>query len=201
MKFILLIVCLWTRSILAQESINAPASIEIPQIPSANDKEVEAKAIEPQITEQNFAMDPDKAKLMQGRYEYLSRSKPDPFMPAFKRFSPLFAVKKSKEIRIISPLQTELSDLSIRGIWQNEDKTWRALVVTKDGQGVVAKANDPIGPLGKVAGIDETGIQVRQFSFKDDGTREYEDTIMPFMRMEQSKGMPTPMVKPEGVKK
>jgi len=110
------------------------------------------------------------------QYRYASFGKPNPFVPPFhllSQFSPL-----TYEIPIVSPLQVSLDQLRVRGIWQLEDGTRRALITGERSQGIIASVGDPIGPSGKITDINEEGVTARQYKLNNDGSREFEDIAL-----------------------
>jgi Tfp pilus assembly protein PilP len=115
-------------------------------------------------------------------YRYAAFGKPDPFVP------PLLSRDNSVdslEIPIVSPLQQySLSELSLVGIWQMPDGERKAMVLTVaknkfPSQGIIVKNGDPIANRGgKIIGIGEDYMTIREFSLTPDGTREFEDVQM-----------------------
>lgn len=120
-------------------------------------------------------------------YHYSSYRKIDPFQPVI--IENVSDKKSIYEISVISPLQDDLSKLSVKGILELKDGTKKALIQTADGQAVVATIGDPIGPSGKIIDINSNGVMTRQFKLKADGTREYDDILLAIgEQQKQSKG-------------
>ncbi len=122
-------------------------------------------------------------------YRYAAFGKPDPFVP------PLVTAERpsgpnSLEIPIVSPLQRfAVRDLRLVGVWQLASGERKAMVMTPSrgaeeggstaGEGIIIKNGDPIGTHGgKILGIGDDFLTVREFSLAPDGTRQYEDQQM-----------------------
>lgn len=120
-------------------------------------------------------------------YRYAAFGKADPFVP------PMITTDKptgpgNLEIPIVSPLQRfEVGTLQLVGVWQLASGERKAMVLTPGdatggssaGQGIIVKNGDPIGTRGgKILGIGDDFLTVREFMLALDGTRQYEDQQM-----------------------
>lgn len=113
-------------------------------------------------------------------YRYAAFGRSDPFVPPMVSTEDQLAQKADPlEIPIVSPLQRfGIDQLKVVGIWQVQSGERKAMVMTPDnvGQGIIIKAGDPIGNRGgKVLGIGDDFVTVREFMLAPDGTRQYED--------------------------
>lgn len=110
----------------------------------------------------------------QNEYHYASFGRSNPFVPPFglvAKFNPA-----AYEIPIVSPLQVELSKLSVAGVWELDNGTRRALIMNEESQqGIIASVGDPIGPSGKIITIESNGIIARQYKILKDGSRDFQD--------------------------
>jgi Tfp pilus assembly protein PilP len=117
-------------------------------------------------------------------YQYAAFGKADPFVPPILSYEE-DNVAGSVEIPIVSPLQQfKLIDLKLVGVWQMSDGARKGMVITPTGnisvaQGIIIQNGDPIGNKGgKIIGVGEDYITVREFMLAPDGTREFEDSQM-----------------------
>ncbi len=108
-------------------------------------------------------------------YHYASFGNPDPFIP------PLLAAPTIVQANILKPIVSPLqnfpsSSLKVSGVWETDDGEWKALVMTKDGEGIVARQADPFGDKdGKIVNINEEGLTIREYIKNLDGTREVKE--------------------------
>lgn len=117
-------------------------------------------------------------------YRYAAFGKADPFVPPVVtrdgRVSTTPGVDPL-EIPIVSPLQRfNLADLAVVGVWQLATGERKAMIMARsDGgaaQGIIVKNGDPVGNRGgKILGISDSYVTVREFTLAPDGTRQYED--------------------------
>ncbi len=114
-------------------------------------------------------------------YHYAGFNKEDPFVP------PLMATKPAKEVDIypeeipvVSQLQKfSWGQLKISGIWQTSTGERKALVMTPDNIGVIARVGDSLGNSGgKIVDITNDTAVVREYRLLPDGTREFEDRLL-----------------------
>ncbi len=122
-------------------------------------------------------------------YNYASFGRPDPFLaPDFGSTAPNVAASNAdqvqsaaptgKDILITSPLQAyPLNSLSVKGVWQLAGGEVRAMVATPKGEGVIVKEGDPISS-GKVLNISREKLTVRLYRLREDGVREYQDSVL-----------------------
>jgi Tfp pilus assembly protein PilP len=120
-------------------------------------------------------------------YRYAAFGKADPFVPPMVT-SDKPAGPGNLEIPIVSPLQRfEVGTLQLVGVWQLASGERKAMVLTPGtsdgssaaGQGIIVKNGDPIGTRGgKILGIGDDFLTVREFTLAVDGTRQYEDQQM-----------------------
>lgn len=109
-------------------------------------------------------------------YHFSSFGKPDPFVP------PITIEELNKkgedvvEVELKSVLQKHpLLALKVAGVWQ-VGTIRKALVTTPQNEGVVVQEGDPMGLRGgKVIGINDDFVTVREFDLVADGTRQFED--------------------------
>src|SRR5690606_30382615 len=80
-------------------------------------------------------------------YRYSAHETIDPFTPPLRLFE--HYQKISYDIPVTSPLQDDLTNLELKGVWEFNNGTKQALIVTRNGEGIIAKVDDPIGPAGK----------------------------------------------------
>lgn len=113
-------------------------------------------------------------------YHFAAFGKPDPFIPPMLK--PVTEVASSIEIPIVSPLQHyHTYQLKVVGIWQLGNGQKKSLILTPKGEGIIAKVEDPIGRRGgKITDISDAGVKVREFSLAADGTRQFDDSLLPF---------------------
>ena len=106
-------------------------------------------------------------------YYYAAYGKPDPFVPPRNEIQN----QEDEEIPILSTLQEfSLDELNVVGIWQLEDSTRKALILTPDNEGVIVKIDDYVGNQGgKIVAIDPDLIKVREFITIEDGTQQFDD--------------------------
>lgn len=130
----------------------------------------------------------------EGDYRYAAFGKPDPFLPPYEILSGLAEYSTAggngavgnprtpsgEEIAIISPLQTDLENLTVIGMWQLDDGTRKALITNGASQAVAVEVGDPIGYTGRVTEIRPEGVIARQYTLRQDGSREYEDVLLLF---------------------
>lgn len=104
-------------------------------------------------------------------YRFAAFGKSDPFIPPPKRQD------AADETPIVSPLQRyTLNELGVVGVWQLPTGLRKAMVMTPKKEGIVVQSGDPIGRRhGKVLGINDDGIVVREYVLAPDGTRQFED--------------------------
>ncbi len=117
-------------------------------------------------------------------YRYAAFGKADPFVP------PMVTSEKpigpgNLEIPIVSPLQRfDVMEMDLVGVWQLSTGERKAMILTpgnqeSGGQGIIVKNGDPIGKRGgKILGIGDDFLTVREFMLAADGTRQYEDQQM-----------------------
>jgi Tfp pilus assembly protein PilP len=108
-----------------------------------------------------------------GKYQYSSFGKGDPFVP------PMFEIHQTTvEIPIVSVLQKySLDKLAVVGIWELDNGERKTLIMTEDGEGVIAKKGEFIGQKGgTILEILPSNIVVREFFVNLDGTRQFSDT-------------------------
>ena len=110
-------------------------------------------------------------------YRYAAFGKTDPFTPPHQSFAES-AAATNFEIPVVSPLQQSIDSLEVRGIWELSSGERRALIVTPDKQGIVAKVGDPIGLSGKILKIFDNKLSTRQYTIREDGSREFEDRFL-----------------------
>lgn len=116
-------------------------------------------------------------------YRYSGARRKNPFIPEIilsggpvgrqRELSP-----SDVEIPIVSPLQAfTVKELAVIGVWETDDRVWKALIATPANHGIEAKLGDPIGNSGgRIMSITPDAVIVREFSVRVDGTREYRDT-------------------------
>lgn len=116
-------------------------------------------------------------------YRYSGARRKNPFIPEIilaggpvgrqRELSP-----SDVEIPIVSPLQAfTVKELAVIGVWETNDRVWKALIATPANHGIEAKLGDPIGNSGgRIMSITPDAVIVREFSVRVDGTREYRDT-------------------------
>lgn len=115
-------------------------------------------------------------------YRYAAFGKGDPFLPPLITEDARMA--NPLEIPIVSPLQRyKLADLKMVGIWQLPSGERKAMIMTPSdndiSQGIIVKSGDPIGQRGgRILGIGDDYLTVREFTLSPDGTRQYEDQQM-----------------------
>jgi Tfp pilus assembly protein PilP len=108
-------------------------------------------------------------------YHYAAFGRPDPFVPPLVTDEAITV--NPLEIPIVSPLQQfALSQLEVVGIWQLSTGERKAMVMTPQGEGIIVKGGDPIGSRGgKILGIGDDFLSIREFSLAPDGTRQFQD--------------------------
>jgi Tfp pilus assembly protein PilP len=116
-------------------------------------------------------------------YRYAAFGKGDPFVPPV--ITEEATVINPLEIPIVSPLQRyRLQELSLVGIWQHSSGERKAMIMTPanelgGSQGIIIKNGDPIGQKGgRILGIGDDYLTIREFTLAPDGTRQYEDQQM-----------------------
>lgn len=116
-----------------------------------------------------------------GEYHYAALNKEDPFVPPLLMTKPEKQVEfYPEEIPVISPLQKYLwNSLKVVGIWRIPSGEQKALVMTPDQVGVIARVGDAFGNSGgKIVDVTNNSIIVREYRMLPDGTREFEDRII-----------------------
>ena len=113
-------------------------------------------------------------------YQYSGSRKKNPFIPALVMGRGAAAKDVNPndvEIPIINPLQSfAANQLSVIGVWEGDDRVWKALIQTPTNQGIETKLGDPAGNSGgRVMSISPDAVVVREFTVRADGTREYRD--------------------------
>lgn len=115
-------------------------------------------------------------------YHFASFGRPDPFLPQIRLNRQEKQILKEgdpefEEIQVTSILQNyPVADLLVVGIWNPQNAARKALVNAPSGEGVVVQIGDPIGmKAGKVIGITDTYLSVREFEIAFDGTRQFQD--------------------------
>jgi hypothetical protein len=123
-------------------------------------------------------------------YHFASFGKPDPFAPPpSMRSSGL--VEGFDEVGVSGPQRKEeilthqlqavnLDQVTIAGIWRDEDNTAHALLVTPSGKGFTVKENDPLSPGGVISRIDKDRILVKRYRLEEDGSQTYRETSLAF---------------------
>lgn len=120
-------------------------------------------------------------------YRYAAFGKSDPFVPPMvtEEAQPEPEPAGALEIPIVSPLQRyPVYQLKIVGIWRLTSGERKAMIMTPPdqigtGAGVIVKTGDPIGDHGgKILGIGEDYMTIREFTLAADGTRQFEDHQM-----------------------
>ena len=108
-------------------------------------------------------------------YHYASFGNSDPFVPPLLAAPQIHKIVESKSI--LSPLQKyPASELKISGVWETDEGEWKALVMTRDGEGIVVRKADPFGDKdGKITNISEEGLNIREYVKSLDGTREMKE--------------------------
>jgi Tfp pilus assembly protein PilP len=116
-------------------------------------------------------------------YRYAAFGKGDPFVPPV--ITEEATVINPLEIPIVSPLQRfRLQELSLVGIWQLSSGERKAMIMTPSNglggsQGIIVKNGDPIGQKGgRILGVGDDYLTIREFMLAPDGTRQYEDQQM-----------------------
>lgn len=112
-------------------------------------------------------------------YSYAVFNKKDPFVPPYLRQFTT-SMGDDEAVPIISILQTvDLSSLEVSGIWQSIKGNPKALLMTRNQQGVIVTIGDPVGKNnGKVVAITDSGLTVREFTKNTDGTQQFEDITL-----------------------
>lgn len=113
-----------------------------------------------------------------GFYHYSAFGKADPFMPPYDQYRQARVV--AFEIPIVSPLQVPLTTLRVSGLWQLDNGTRKALILTDKDEGIIAAIGDPIGLSGKIVDIQDHGVLTRQYRIRTDGSREFTDVTLAF---------------------
>jgi Tfp pilus assembly protein PilP len=114
-------------------------------------------------------------------YRYSSARRKNPFIPEIILTGQIARQRELSpndvEIPIVSPLQAyAVSQLSVMGVWETENRIWKALIGTPANHGIEAKLGDPVGSSGgRIMSITPESVIVREFSVRVDGTREYRD--------------------------
>jgi Tfp pilus assembly protein PilP len=113
-------------------------------------------------------------------YHYIAGRRKNPFIPGVVLGRPNFSQERTPEdveIPIINPLQSfSVNQLSVIGVWEGDDRVWKALIKTPNNQGIETKLGDPAGNSGgRIMSIAPEAVIVREFSVRSDGTREYRD--------------------------
>ncbi len=133
-------------------------------------------------------------------YEFAGAEKPDPFLAPIGDIEEEGLAQKdlevidADEIPIVSPLQYhDLKSLVVSGVWESETGVWKALIETPDRQGIIAKAQDPVGNGGgRITAIAPDGVKVREYRLRSDGSQEFFDRVISMARddgaLEQMKG-------------
>lgn len=121
-------------------------------------------------------------------YRYAAFGKADPFVPPLLAYTEDEPGPGALEIPLVSPLQRyELEQLKVVGIWQLKSGERKAMVMAPSdeggtgasGVGIIVKNGDLIGKRGgKILGIGEDYVNVREFSLAPDGSRRFEDRQM-----------------------
>lgn len=106
-------------------------------------------------------------------YNYAVFNRTDPFVPPYLKQRSL----EDAEEPIVSVLQLhDLANLTVNGIWRSHQGDPKALIMTKNKEGVIVSLNDPVGNKnGKVVAIADQAVTIRQFSYSGDGSRQFED--------------------------
>lgn len=82
---------------------------------------------------------------------------------------------RSAEIPVVSPLQRfSLGSLEVKGIVVDGKGVHKALIMTPEKEGIIVTTGDPIA-AGKVMDIIKDRVIVRQYSLREDGSREFTD--------------------------
>ena len=105
-------------------------------------------------------------------YTYASFGRPDPFIP------PLLSSHITQlEIPIVSILQKyRLDELRVVGIWTLENNARKALITSRNDEGVIVSVGDHAGNRGgKIIAIEPEMVKVREFTLSPDGTRQFND--------------------------
>ena len=117
-------------------------------------------------------------------YHYASFGKSDPFSPPVVVRDAVIAPEAASalEIPLVSPLQRyPLESMQLVGIWQLKSGERKAMVMVREGTGlasvgVIVKTGDLMGSSGgKIIGIGDDFVNVREFTLALDGTRRFED--------------------------
>ncbi|MBP9706155.1 MAG: pilus assembly protein PilP [Oligoflexales bacterium] len=106
-------------------------------------------------------------------YNYAVFNRSDPFVPPYLKQRSL----EDAEEPIVSVLQLhDLASLTVNGVWRSQQGDPKALIMTKNKEGVIVSLNDPVGNKnGKVVAIADQAVTIRQFSYSGDGSRQFED--------------------------
>lgn len=151
-----------------------PIEVELPKKPahSNNDLWSSTPVLEHVVTDKNKGVRIEDIVDVSSDYHYASFGNADPFVP------PLLAAPQNKQPtvskQILSPLQNYPSNqIKISGVWQTDEGEWKALAMTKEGEGIIVRKADPFGDKdGRITSIGEDGINIREYTKNLDGTRE-----------------------------
>lgn len=112
----------------------------------------------------------------QNEFHFSSFGKADPFVPPINYQDLAKQGEDVIEVELKSVLQRHpLLALKVAGVWQ-VGTIRKALVTTPTNEGVVVQEGDPMGLRGgKVIGVFDDHVVVREFDLVADGTRQFED--------------------------
>lgn len=162
-----------------------PLDFGSPQSPTNDDQGLLAKPIGPKVE--------DFEPLGEG-YRFAGADKRDPFVAPFVEefVAPIEAIKdpNAEEIPIVSPLQLhEVKSLVVTGVWETDSNLWKAMIETPGNQAIIAKVQDPIGNSGgRIVSIDTTGLRLREYRLRKDGTQEFFDKHLQLRQADGSIG-------------